>query len=80
MAIILYWSGVLEFFHPSLVSVLFTGPSLLEKKISQTLTLVSVLFWEVSKPTFNYNSFHLNITLQRNPFITSSKIVSATHL
>ena len=46
------------------------------------LHVVSVLFWEVSEPTFKYSSFHLNyITPQTNVFIVADdEIVSATHL
>ena len=54
--------GFLRFSHPFLVSALFPGPSLLEMKFLRKLfPLVSVLFWEVSEPSFKYNSFHLRI-------------------
>ena len=44
--------------------------------------LVSVLFWGVSKPTFKYNSFQLQIRYHTadDVLIASNEIASATHL
>ena len=69
--------------HPCLVSVLFTAPSLTQNEVffRNFFPLVSVLFWGVSKPTFKYNSFQLQIRYHTaDVLIASNEIASATHL
>ena len=52
---------------------IFTDPSLVEMKFFQKAYFLYSFcsFWGVSKPTFKYNSFYLDITRQSNAFIAS---------
>ena len=72
-AIIPQQGSVLEFSHPCLVSVLFTGPSLTRPEVFSETFFPQFLFFfgGVSKPTSKQKT---------NVFIASDKIVSATHL
>ena len=59
--------SVLEFLIPALFLSFYRFiPTVLEMKFyGNIFPLVSALFGGVSKRTFKYNSFHLNITLQQ---------------
>ena len=70
----------LSFFIPALMFLYFLQVHpYLKWSFTETFSLV-LFFLGVSKPTFKYNSFHFDITLQTNAFIASDDIVSATHL
>ena len=76
-----YWWSVacfILFTGPSVIERKFTGPSVIERKFTETFPPIFSSFLGFSKPTFKYNSFHLNyITQQTNVFIASDEIVSA---
>ena len=66
---------------PCLVSVLFTGPSLLEMKFAASFSPSFCSFWRVLNQLSNTTcfTFEYDITLQTNAFIASNEIVSVTH-
>ena len=75
---------LLSFLIPALFLYLFQVHAYLKCSLHKLFKYLFLLFLRDSKPTFKYNSFHLDVTLQTNAFIATNEIhvhvVFATHL